>query len=296
MKYTKISDTIQVSKVSFGCEPLGGTDWGDVNLSIITEAIEYALDKGVNFFDTADVYGLGLSEERLSVVLGKRRHDVVIATKGGISWHKVEGETRFQTKVNGSPDYIQEAIECSLKRLKIDQIPVYYIHWPDPQTDIRYTFERLELLKSQGKVNLIGCSNYTSTQLKQATEVAKLSLIQLPLNIIEKPIQEDIIKLCQKHNIKIVAYNVLAKGLLTGKFNELSSFPEHDRRSRLPCFQGQEFADALKKISCLKKQATEANLSLSQFAIDWVINQDFVASAITGIKNKDQIIKNIGSM
>ena len=293
MKYSTIGKDIKISKLCFGCEPLSGFDWGDVNISSIEEAIEYAVDIGVNFFDTADIYGLGLSEKRLSNILGNKRYDMQVATKGGVSWIKNKNDKRAIIKMDSTPQYLEKAIDKSLQRLKLDIIPIYYIHWPDKNTNIKKTFEFLQKEKEKGKIGLIACSNYNTIQIEEACSVADVSLLQLPLNILNKTVSSEIFQLCDKYKIKIVAYNVLANGLLSGKYNYDSTFQNNDRRSRLKDFQGKKFKKNLQKVDILQKEAKKYNLTLAQYSIKFVNEYANVCSAITGIKNLKQLKENI---
>src|SRR6185312_8099008 len=136
-----MGDETALSRICFGCEPLGGMDWGEVDFNAVASAVERALELGVNFFDTAAVYGLGLSEERLAAILGRRRHDVVIATKGGLAWKIGRPGSRAIVSRDSSLPCLRHGVEASLRRLQLDRIPVYYIHWPDPNTEIRHAFE-----------------------------------------------------------------------------------------------------------------------------------------------------------
>jgi aryl-alcohol dehydrogenase-like predicted oxidoreductase len=293
MIYQKFKN-INFSRICFGCEPLGGFNWGDVDIHQIEKAINLSLDLGLNFFDTADVYGLGLSEERLSSILGSRRHDLIISTKGGVSWKKKGLE--IETSRNSSKNYIRSAVEKSLKRLKIDILPVYFVHWPDNFSNIEETFSMLNELQDEEKIGLIGCSNFTPIDIKKALNVCDLSLIQLPMNsIIELPDQETL-NICKEFKIKILAYNVLASGMLSGKFDYSAKFPETDRRHRLEDFSSTHFSKQLKKVEILKVKAKKKNLSLLDFSIQWALRHENVLSVITGIKNLDQANKNINAV
>lgn len=282
-----------ISKICFGCEPLGGVDWGEVDVKSISSAICRALDLGVNFFDTAAVYGLGLSETRLSKILGNRRHDVCIATKGGLVWHG-DGKSTSRALIfrDSSTSSLRKGVEDSLRRLKISRIPLYYIHWPDPKVEIRASFEVLNQLKLEGKIHKIGCSNFNLTQLSSASEVADISFAQLPLNLLENKISDDINSFLHSKEIKIVAYNVLANGLLTGKYNESSFFQSNDRRSRSSLFQGECFRQALIKVKEVNELAISLGLSCAQYSIAEILRRPNVASVIIGIKNTKQIEEN----
>lgn len=280
----------------FGCEPLGGTDWGDVYIPDIEEAIQEALDLGIKYFDTAAVYGLGLSEKRLSNILGEKRHDVIIATKGGFSWRQDDQNHRSIVFRDSSPASIRKNIEGSLSRLKIDCLPIFYIHWPDTNFSIRETFSTLMELCSEGKIDRIGCSNFNVSQLEKACAVSNVSFIQLPYNILNNHIDNKILSLSKRNNIKIVVYNVLANGLLTGKYNKLSTFPENDRRSRLSNFRGKPYLRVLKQIDRLKIEAEINNLTLAQYAIKCVIEVPSISSVILGIKNSRQLNENFSAV
>ncbi len=281
-----------ISKICFGCEALGGEDWGRFNLSELQEGIEKSIELGLNFFDTADVYGLGLSEERLSEILGPRRHDFIIGTKGGIEWKKTPF-SRAKTTKNSSPQYISECVNKSLKRLRIDVLPIYYIHWPDPSTKISETFEALQGLVEQEKIRYLGCSNFNLDQIRQASEVADISFIQMPVNILNSPLPSSFSEFCENHSIKIVAYNTLASGLLSGKYNHHATFPKNDRRSRLEDFQGTNLEKLSQEVDRLKLKAEKENLTIAQYSIREALQDQNIESVIVGIKNQEQAIENI---
>ena len=286
-------DFSNLSPLCFGCEPLGGSDWGKVNLNDIEAAIERSLELGINFFDTADVYGLGLSEKRLSKILKERRFNLFIATKGGVSWIKKSNEKRAFTSLNLTPEYITEAVHASLRRLRLDVLPLYYIHWPDANEDMSRTFECLSNLQRQGKINHIGCSNFNTEQLNLAIKRASIDFIQVPINILQGYPDDSFINLCNKFKIKIVAYNVLAAGMLTGKFTVNTEFPDSDRRSRLSLYEGSEFKKQLSKIKKLKVIAESEKLSLTQYSIKSVLDHKDVDYVITGLKTSEQAEENI---
>lgn len=280
-----------VSPLCFGCEPLGGTDWGEIDLASIENAINKALDLGINFFDTAGIYGLGLSEERLSRILGNRRNDVVIATKGGLSW-KESKLKRSNVVKDSSPSAIRKDVENSLRRLRLQSLPIFFIHWPDHNIPLEDTFVELSKLKNAGKINSIGCSNFSEKQLLRACEVSKIDYVQIPINILNKSLNKSISNLCTKNKIKVIAYNVLSNGLLTGKFNRNTKFQENDRRYRLQQFKGIDYINNLEKIENLKLKAAKLNISLLNYVINYVLTQKNVHSVVIGIKNSKQLLEN----
>lgn len=286
----------EVSRICFGCEPLGGADWGAISLPDIASAISRALELGVNFFDTADVYGLGLSETRLSEILGAKRHDVVIATKGGMSWREAASGGRAAISRNSSPAYLRTAVEASLRRLRLDRLPVYFIHWPDPAIEIKYTFECLSRLRDEGKIGHIGCSNFSAAQVRSACEVSEVALVQLPVNLLGEDIDSEMAGLLREKAISVVAYNVLANGLLTGKYNASSRFAQDDRRARLPLFQGEAYRRALEQVAEISARAKAENLTCAQYAISSVLRRGDVVSAILGVKTREQIEENYSAI
>ena len=284
-----------LSTICFGCEPLGGVDSGNVDLDEIKKAIYKALDLGVNFFDTAGAYGLGLSEERLSKILGSRRHEVVIATKGGLSWTKSTSARSVVVK-DSSPTAIRQDVESSLSRLRLDCLPIFFVHWPDNNTPIEDTFIELSKLKNEGKINSIGCSNFSAHQLRAACIVSQVDYVQLPINLLSGGLDSDISKICTNNKIKVIAYNILENGLLSGKLDKNTNFPKNDRRSRLPLFQGSEFINVLNRVEKLKVKAVENNHNLLQYSINWVLMQKNISSVIVGIKNTEQIKENCSAV
>jgi aryl-alcohol dehydrogenase-like predicted oxidoreductase len=282
----------ELSKICFGCEPLGGADWGEVDVAAIADAVDRALELGVNFFDTADVYGLGSSETRLSQILGPRRHDVVIATKGGMSWQLPASGGRATIRRDSSPKYLRVAVEASLRRLRLERLPVYFIHWPDPGTDIRTTFECLARLQDEGKIGCIGCSNFSVGQVRMACQVADVALVQLPVNILREDLEPAMLQLVHEKDIGVVAYNVLANGLLTGKYGLDARFPDSDRRSRLPMFKGDAYRQAIKQVREISIAAAVEGLTCAQYSIAKVGNLTNITSTILGIKNRRQIEEN----
>ena len=285
----------KLSSICFGCEPLGGTDNGNFDFNALSKAVDTAIELGINFFDTAGVYGLGLAEERLATILGKRRHNMVIATKGGLSWNNVKAGRAIIDR-DSSRSAIRKDVESSLSRLKLETLPIFFVHWPDEKVSLEETFTELNLLKNEGKIKEIGCSNFNANQLEEACKFYKVDYLQIPLNLFNKPLEANISNICSKNKIKIIAYNTLANGLLTGKLNRNSHFPVNDRRSRLSMFKGKNFIYSLEKIEKLKLEAASRNDNLLGYSINWVLNQNNVHSAIIGIKNHYQIKENYNSI
>lgn len=280
------------SLIGFGCEALGGADWGPCDFKEIGRAIHMALDSGVTLFDTADVYGLGLSERRLGRILGQRRNNLWISTKGGIAWKKHIAGNRAMTWKDGGRRHLTSAVEGSLRRLKIEALPIYFLHWPDPFTCLSESFDTLENLRQKEKIEHIGFSNPNSAQLKIAAHHAKISFVQTRANFLEG-INSNLVNTCQELGISIMVYNVLGAGLLTGKFSKDVKFPSSDRRSRLAAFTKNEIQKINKKLENRRRQAERMGISLPQAAIRWALNRPAVTSVILGIKNRQQLYENL---
>ena len=199
---------------------------------------------------------------------------------------------RARTWKDGSARYLEKAVAASLRRLGLDYLPIYFLHWPDPKTPLRETFAALEALRQQGKILHIGISNATASQIKTALRYAKISFVQARINFLEK-IDREIIKSCSESGIKILAYNVLGAGLLTGKFTKDTRFPATDRRSRLSSFTGEGIRNTDKKLELHRQRADQMGFSLAQYAIHWALKQRFVTSVILGIKNCRQLSENL---
>jgi len=277
-----------LSKICFGCEALGGTDWGKVDVKQIKDAIRYAIELGVNSFDTAGVYGLGLSEERLCEALGSKRHDLLLVTKGGLSWKENESGSRAIIYKNSSRIAIEHDILSSLRRLKIERIPIFFIHWPDPNTAFQETFECLNEMRHKGRIQFVGCSNFSLEALEESIQYCKIDYVQIPINLLYQDQYWKIFEFCSNHDIKIFGYNVLASGILTGKYSAKSKFGENDRRSRSEDFKKYINLYEKKKLQ-IHKELRLRGLSMTQLAISQIFDQCQLEAAIVGIKSKKQL-------
>ncbi len=279
-----------ISRLGMGCWALGGHGWGKVSREDLLNSVQAALDCGVNFFDTADVYGLGVSEQLLCQALGNKRHDVIIATKGGVRCEN--GKTWYDC----SPSYLREAVNSSLRRLRLDIIPLYYIHWPDGITPIHIMMEEMLSLQNSGKIGAIGLSNFTLKQLKEAISVAPVDAVQVQWNMLYPEKGYAVLPLCSENNIALVAWGALADGLLTGKFTEQTRFDSDDHRSRTPHFQGEEFLWNLQRIDLLKEFAQEKKKPVCQVALRWILDKTPSSCALFGAKSPAQVRLNAGAM
>jgi aryl-alcohol dehydrogenase-like predicted oxidoreductase len=286
----------KISRITFGCEPLGGTDWGNFDLNEVHKAIKRAVERGINSFDVADVYGLGKAEIELSKALGSYRKEAFIISKFGVRWDQSTEGGRAKTYLDSSPNYLFKALENSLKRLKIDAIPLYLVHWPDENTKIEDTLMALEKVKKEGKIIQFGISNFFSQSLYKRFTDFNISAIQVPLNLIDFKRSENVFKEAKNQNVSTLSYGPLAQGLLSGKYNLMTNFDKSDRRSRLAHFQSCQWPNNLKIIQTLDNLSDKYDKSISQIAIRWVIDNFNIDSVIVGAKNVNQIESNIDTL
>jgi aryl-alcohol dehydrogenase-like predicted oxidoreductase len=290
MEYRPLGTSgLEVSAVSLGTWAIGGENWGQVNDQDSVAAIQKAIDVGMTFIDTADIYGKGHSEEIVGKAIAGRRQQVIIATKVGNRWN--EHGKRWK---DCSYDYIMQAVQASLKRLGTDYIDAYLIHTPDPNTPIPETMCALEKLLRDGVVRAVGVSRYSPEQIERAQQCIDLHVAQYPLNMLRRQEITPILPFCREHNIGVMAYAPLSKGLLTGKFSANTVFPETDMRSRNADFYGQAFRIRLEAVEKLGPIAKQYAKSLAQLAINWNLCQPGVTTALTGAKRPEQVGENAG--
>ncbi len=283
----------KLSKIGLGCEQLGGVDWGTYDLRETINAVRAALDCGINVFDTANVYGLGRSEELLSKALGSKRNNVCIISKFGVYWNKNEGfkeKKRANTYFSAEPTLMRKSLECSLKRLKIESIPIFLLHWPISNADYSELIEELEKCKKEGKIQYYGISNFYGNDLEKFLNTSKTNFIENSFNIIDRRPINEVFQYISSRDIGFFAYGVLAQGLLTGKYSNNSKFDNTDRRFRLDHFKKiYKYSQLLDYLQLISK---ECNCSQSQLAIKWVVSNKNVTSAIVGAKNSNQVVNN----
>lgn len=277
---------LKVTKIGLGAWQFGTEWWGwgkDFGEKDAIDAIEASLEKGINWIDTAEVYGNGYSEELIGKVLGEKRKNIIIATKVAGS------HARY--------DDVIKACEGSLKRLRTDYIDLYQFHWPNSYVPIEETMRALEKLVQEGKARYIGLSNFPVPLIKEAQKSLKNTFIvsnQVRYNLISRDIEKEILPYCLEQNISIIAYSPIAQGLLAGKFS-YENKPSDDLRKDNPLFKEPNFSQILKFVDVLKEIAKELGKTPAQVALRWLIEKKGVV-AIPGAKNRKQAEDNAGAM
>ncbi len=278
---------LEVSLVGLGCNNFG---WR-IDRKATHAVLDAALDSGINFLDTADMYSTGESEEYLADALGTRRNDVVLATKFGFSM----GEG----KSGASPAYVKDALEASLRRLRTDRIDLYQLHTPDPKTPIADTLGALGDLVKAGKIVEIGCSNFSADQLREAAAAvkggaARFVSVQNEYSLIHRAPEADVIPECKSGNLAFIPYFPLANGLLTGKYRKGKPLPEGSRGK--DAWGPSVFTDQnLDIVESLLDFSASRGHSLLELAVSWLAVQPTVASVIAGAKTPEQAKVNAAS-
>jgi aryl-alcohol dehydrogenase-like predicted oxidoreductase len=291
MEYRPLGKSgLKVSAVSLGTWAIGGVNWGEVNDEESIAAIRRAIEVGMTFIDTADIYGKGHAEEIVGQAVKGRRQEVIIATKVANRWNE-----RGEVWTDCSYDYIMQAVQASLKRLQTDYIDLYLIHKPDPNTPAAETMRALEKLLQDGVVRAAGVSRYNRAQIEEAQQCLPLHAAQYPLNMLRRQEITPILPFCQAHEVGMMAYAPLSKGLLSGKFSADTTFPKNDLRSGSDIFQGEAFRERLAAVEQLKPIAAKYGVTLAQLAINWNLCQPGVTTSLVGVKKPEQVNENVGA-
>ncbi len=288
---------LQITPLGIGAWAMGGAGWAfawsqqDDDESV--SAIHAALDAGMNWIDTAAVYGLGHSEEVVAKALAGRANKPYVFTKCGRNWN--EDRQIVKLLKRGA---IRQECENSLRRLKVDVIDLYQMHWPEPDEDVEEGWETMAKLKEEGKVRWIGVSNFNAEQLCRAQKIAPITSLQPPYSLIRHEIEPDVLPFCSVHNLGVLAYSPMGSGLLTGSMTRerVENLPEDDWRKRGPQFQEPLLTRNLKIADKLKEIAARHNRSAGEVALAWVLANPAVTAAIVGVRNAEQVGGIIGAM
>jgi len=285
-----LGDGLDVSALGLGCMSMSAVyGAGDEDSALVT--IDRALDLGVTFFDTADVYGATDNERIVGNALRARRDDVVIATKFGI---RMDPKS-FARSVNGRPEYVREACDASLQRLGTDHIDLYYQHRIDTDTPIEETWGAMAELVEAGKVRHLGISEASADSLRRAHAVHPIAALQSEWSLWSRDIEDDIVPTCRELGIGIVPYSPLGRGFLTGDIRTTDDLAEFDFRKDLPRFQGDNFQRNLDLVDEVRTIADNKGVTPAQLALAWLLAQGDDVVPIPGTKRPRRVEENAGA-
>lgn len=297
MKTRKLGWTdINFSVIGLGTWAIGGSGWRyswgpqDDRESIAT--ILHALEMGVNWIDTAAVYGLGHSEEIVGKAIEGLRDKPIVATKCGMVWDK-NGNISNRLK----EESIRSEVEASLKRLKVDVIDLYQIHWPMPDEDIEEAWRTIVDLVDEGKIRYAGVSNFSVEQLERIQDIHPIASLQPPYNMLRREAEDELLGFCAENDIGIIVYSPMERGLLTGKFSRerVQNLPEDDHRGKDTRFQEPELSANLELVEGLRSIAEKSGRAVAQLAIAWILRRPEVTAAIVGARHPYQIEETIAA-
>jgi aryl-alcohol dehydrogenase-like predicted oxidoreductase len=289
VEYRQFAQTpVNISRIAFGCSPASGYDYGQVDEFEWRLAVQAALENGVNFFDVADVYGFGRAETLLSEALGGRRHEVVVATKCGLAWDQYGKVRRDLSRQN-----VLRSVEGSLRRLRLDVIPLYQIHWPDQSTPLEETFEALAQCQRQGKIRYIGVSNFSRDLLEEAQTICAFQSEQVAFNLLSREPEREVFPWCKSVGVSILAHSGLARGFLAGRYvpGQINGFS--DTRKNSPYFSEDGRAEKQHLLDAIRRISTEENRPFSSVAIRWILDSAYVSTVLIGIKSRAQLMQNL---
>ncbi|WP_330255827.1 aldo/keto reductase [Nocardia sp. NBC_00565] len=293
MKTTTLGTSgLLVSRIAFGTWQLGG-EWGYFDETAAITAIRRARELGVNFFDTAQAYGFGASEQLLGKALRHElttaRDELVIATKGGLR------RTETGMVRDASPDWLRRGVDASLTALGLDHIDLYQVHWPDPAVPAAETAGALAELIAAGKIRHVGVSNYDAGQVAEFSATLPVESVQPPYHLFRREAEDELLPYCRAHHLGVLVYGPLAHGLLTGTLSTYSIFADDDWRSSSSVFTGDTYERNLATVQALQTFAGERGITVSQLAIAWTLANPAVHVAIVGARRADHVQDSLGA-
>jgi aryl-alcohol dehydrogenase-like predicted oxidoreductase len=286
---------LRISRVGYGAWAIGGTGWwhawGEQDDEESIAAIRRAVELGINWVDTAPIYGLGHSEEVVGRALQGLEDRPYVFTKASL--YEKDGAVAHSLK----RDSIRREVEASLSRLQLDAIDVYQIHWPIPDEDVEEAWTTFADLKSEGLVRHIGVSNFDVSQLRRAQAIAPVETLQPPYSLIERSIEDEILPFAQDQGIGVVCYSPMASGLLSGSMTaeRIAALPDNDWRKHDPRFQEPELSRHLALVARLRTVAERHGTTPGAVAIAWTLNHPAVHGSIVGFRRPDQIEPLLGA-
>ena len=292
MRHRKLGNSsLTVSAIGLGC--MGMSEfYGPRNEEESVATIHLALERGVNFLDTADMYGTGHNEELVGKAIKGRRTDIVLATKFG----NVRGAGGSFLGINGRPEYVRRACEASLRRLRVETIDLYYQHRVDANVSIEETVGAMARLVEEGKVRYLGLSEAAPATLRRAHRSHPLSALQTEYSLWSRDPEDEILSTCRELGISFVAYSPLGRGFLTGRFKSVEGLGPDDFRRNHPRFQGENFKRNLQLVRRLEQIASEKGCKASQLALAWVLAQGEEVVPIPGTTRRAHLEENVAAL
>jgi aryl-alcohol dehydrogenase-like predicted oxidoreductase len=281
------------TEIGFGAWAIGGSweyGWGKVDDRESIAAIHRALDLGINWIDTAAVYGLGHSEEVVGQAIKDRRDRAFVATKCSQVWHE-----KKNVRTHAGRASIRKEVEASLRRLQTDYIDLYQIHWPDRHTPVEESWNEMVRLRDEGKVQYIGVCNFGVDLLSRCERIAHVDSLQPIYNVLERDIEPEILPYCKVNGIGIVAYSPMQSGLLTGSFDISKLAPDDWRIVHSEKFREPKLSRGLRVVEALRPIAAKYGKTVGQLSIAWVLMNTAITSAIVGARRLAQVEQNIES-
>jgi aryl-alcohol dehydrogenase-like predicted oxidoreductase len=289
---------VKVSPITLGSWPMSGDRYGRIDDSEAVKTIHSAMAQGITSFDTAPGYGDGHAEETLGAALVGRRDQAIVITKCGI----VSRDPRTgQPGRNSSRASMLEEIDASLRRLRTDHVDVYLIHWPDAQTPLEESMAAMDEIQRAGKTRLVGVSNFNVELLEECRKYREIDVLQVGYNLFDRRMEPEVFPYCREHGIGVMAYGSLAYGLLTGAFNEDTTFEPSDWRSNgvafgQPILGGDNFRHNVQLVRRLRDEvAKPRSLTVAQLALAWVVRNPAVTTAMVGARVPAEIEENVGA-
>ena len=282
---------LRVSALGLGCMGMSYA-YGATDRTEALGTLHRALDLGVTFLDTADIYGAGHNEELLAEVLADRRDELVLATKFGI----LPGDDGYPVGVDGRPEYVRSACEASLRRLGVDVIDLYYLHRPDPSVPIEDTVGAMAELVAAGHVRHLGLSEASATTVRRAAAVHPIGAVQSEWSVFSRDVEAEVVPTCRELGIGLVPYSPLGRGLLTGALTDTGRLADDDFRRTLPRFADDAFARNLELVAVVREIATARDATPGQVALAWLLAQGQDVVPIPGTKRVRYLEENVGAL
>jgi aryl-alcohol dehydrogenase-like predicted oxidoreductase len=279
---------LDITRIGFGAWAIGGGDWamawGPQDDEDSIAAIHRSLELGLTWIDTAAVYGVGHSEEVVAKALKTTAHKPYVFTKCGMVWNE-------KKEITNSLKSIREECEASLRRLNVDVIDLYQIHWPKPDEEVEAAWSTMADLQREGKVRWIGVSNFSVAQMERALKIAPITSLQPPYSMINRSVEAEILPFCAKNNIGVINYSPMHSGLLTGAMTKerVAAFPANDFRRNAKNYQEPHLTRNLAIADLLKKIAARHNVAAGVVAIAWTLHNPAVTAAIVGGRSPKQV-------